>query len=144
MFLDSRRMSIGDDDGVGECCEKSLRGSEVLLMGGRAVDRWVERGGWTEVCQERWRESVDILLCDWAGARVGQKAEGSDKIAYSWYDASSPTTWLSVESSTKTRSDAVTEAFVCWHEKCELTTEPERYYGAKQARPLFTLYKDPA
>lgn len=35
------------------------------------------------MCQERWRESVDILLCDWAGARVGQKAEGSDKIAYS-------------------------------------------------------------
>lgn len=38
MFLDSRRMSVGDD-GVGECCEKSLRGSEVLLMGGRAVGR---------------------------------------------------------------------------------------------------------
>lgn len=35
------------------------------------------------MCQERWRESVDILL--WTGARaVGQKAEeGSDKIAYS-------------------------------------------------------------
>jgi len=34
------------------------------------------------VCQERWRESVDALLCDWTAARaVGQKAEeGSDKI----------------------------------------------------------------
>lgn len=39
MFLVSRQMSVGDDDGVGECCEKGLRGSEVLLMGGRAVDR---------------------------------------------------------------------------------------------------------
>jgi len=50
-------MSIGGDDGVSRCCEESLRGSEVLLMGGRVAGRWVERGGWTEVCQERWRES---------------------------------------------------------------------------------------